>query len=118
MHFRRPPKLLHKARSLCLVAVTSGVNGYGMRTPVDQAQLFFSRAVELERRAADKGEGKLKETLLTLAAYYRELSTQAHQQGKHSQPAMHPKSETAIARQVVARQSRSSTRLRLDTLSR
>ena len=118
MHFRRPPKLLHKARSLCLVAVTSGVNGYGMRTPVDQAQLFFSRAVELEKRAADKGEGKLKETLLTLAAYYRELSTQAHQQGKRSQPAMQPKSETAIARQVVAKQSRSSTRLRPDTLSR
>jgi len=118
VHFRRPPKLLHKARSLCLVAVTSGVNGYGMRTPVDQAQLFFSRAVELERRAADKGEGKLKETLLTLAAYYRELSTQAHQQGKRSQPAMQPKSETAIARQVVAKQSRSSTRLRPDTLSR
>jgi len=98
--------------------VTSGVNGHGVRTPVDQAQLFFSRAVELERRAADKGEGKLKETLLTLAAYYRELSTQAHRQGKDSQPAVQPKSETALVRQFVPRQSRSSTRLRLDALSR
>jgi hypothetical protein len=95
-----------------------GVNGHGMRTPVDQAQLFFSRAVELEKRAADKGEGKLKETLLTLAVYYRELSVQAHQQVKHSQLAMQPKSETAITRQVLARQSRSSARLRPDTLSR
>jgi hypothetical protein len=98
------------------LVVTSGVNGYVMRTPVDQAQLFFSRAVELEKRAADKGEGKLRETLLTLAAYYRELSLQAHQQGKHGQPAMQPKSETALARQFVARQSRSSARHHLDTL--
>lgn len=54
-----------------------------MRTPVDQVKLFFNRAIELEKRAADKHEGKLKETLLTLAAYYRELSRQAHQQTGH-----------------------------------
>lgn len=89
-----------------------------MRTPVDQVELFFSRAVELEKRAADKHEGKLKQTLLTLAAYYRELSQQAQQQTRHNQQTIQTSSETALGRQFVARQSRSSSRLRGQTLSR
>ena len=49
-----------------------------MRT--QQAELFLNRAVEFERQAARKREGALRDTLLTLAAYYRELSDQASQQ--------------------------------------
>jgi molybdenum-dependent DNA-binding transcriptional regulator ModE len=89
-----------------------------MRTPVDQVELFFSRAVELEKRAADKQESKLKQTLLTLAAYYRELSQQAQQQTRHNQQTMQTSSEVAFGRQFVARQSPSSSRLRAQILSR
>ena len=51
-----------------------------MRAPAQQAELFLKRAAELERRAIGKQEGALRDTLLTLAAYYRELSDQASQQ--------------------------------------
>jgi len=87
-----------------------------MRTPVDQVELFSSRAIELEKRAADKHAGKLKETLLTLAAYYRELSKQA-QQTKQKQPTIRMKSEARFGRQFVG-QLRQSSRLRLNPLSR
>jgi len=48
-----------------------------MRT--QQAELFLNRAVEFERQAARKPEGAFRDTLLLLAAYYRELSDQASQ---------------------------------------
>jgi hypothetical protein len=48
-----------------------------MRTPPDLAELFLARATELERQAADKREGKLKDTLLQLAAHYRKVAKQA-----------------------------------------
>ena len=51
-----------------------------MRAPAQQAELFLKRAAELERRAIGKQEGALRDTLRTLAAYYRELSDQASQQ--------------------------------------
>jgi hypothetical protein len=88
-----------------------------MRTPVDQVELFFSRAVELEKRAVDKHEGKLKETLLTLAAYYRELSKQA-QQTKPNRQTIQMQPEARLRRQFVAGQLRQSSRLRLHPLSR
>jgi hypothetical protein len=59
-----------------------------MPTPAQQAELFLKRAVELERRAVGNREGSLGDTLLTLAAYYRELSDQASQhQRTVSEPA-------------------------------
>jgi hypothetical protein len=48
-----------------------------MRTPLDLAELCLARATELERQAANKREGKLKDTLLQLAAHYRNVAKQA-----------------------------------------
>jgi len=42
-----------------------------------QAEIFFNRAVELESRAAKHSDGALKNNLLRLAQYYRQLSEQA-----------------------------------------
>jgi len=46
-----------------------------MRAPAQQAELFLKRAAELERRAIGKQEGALRDTLRTLAAYYRSFQT-------------------------------------------
>ena len=49
------------------------------RTPAPQAELFLNRAAELDRPAVGKRDGALRDTLQTLAAYYRELSDRASQ---------------------------------------
>jgi hypothetical protein len=42
-----------------------------------QAEIFLKRAAELESRAARHADGTLKDNLLRLAQYYRQLSEQA-----------------------------------------
>jgi len=73
-----------------------------MRTPVDQAELFLNRALQLEKRAAGKHEGKLKETLLALATHYHKLAKEACEQAKRRHHTVQMKSEGALLRQFVA----------------
>jgi hypothetical protein len=42
-----------------------------------QAEIFLNRAVELESRAAKHADGTLKDNLVRLARYYRQLCERA-----------------------------------------
>jgi hypothetical protein len=48
-----------------------------MRTRVEQGRDFMIRAQAFEQKAAEASDGKIRETLLSLAQHYRHLAAQA-----------------------------------------